>query len=878
MAALRLRESVIAAKQKLATDREKLKRQHQAGTPGVQLCAQITDCFDSILLELVNAAADDVPGFTAERVLSNVTIVPHGGYGRRDTAPYSDIDLMILHAPTFREPAIQFTKRLQQDVFDVGLILGHSLRTPKQAISAAMSDATIFTSLAENRFLAGSVGLFRNFAEPFRRRAKRNFRSLYHAIMKSRDEERAQYGEIVHLLEPNIKRSSGALRGIQMVRWLGFAKFGENEMDSLNRLGAISDRDRKILRDAREYLLRLRNELHFHAGKSSDLLDRAEQIRIAELYGFQGTEGLLPVEQFMQTYFEQTSGVRDAARHFIASIRPQSPVATIFGPIMTRRVDRDFHVGPYRISTSKRWKQHRAGQIDQILELMIAASRFNRQIDHPTWEVIRSKMHGQGEIEMTEATRRAFLTLLSEPGRLGQLLRRLHELRLLEKIVPGMSHARCLLQFNQYHKYTVDAHCIKTVECATQFLERDDTLGAVYMKIKKKWLLHLALLIHDLGKGFSEDHSIVGARIAEDVADRFWLSPQDKETLVHLVLHHLKMSHLAFRRDTSDEQLVLSFAMENGPAERMRMLFVLTCADFAGVGPGTLNDWKVRVLTDLYRKSMQNLGGDDTVDTVALRRKKLDRLAALVRGHENEEWYRHVIDTLPEGFLQETPATQIVSDLEQLHAMKDDSPMVACQYREDRGVLEITIGTRENLMQGVFHRLTAAVTSQRMTILAAEINTLADGLVLDRYFVQDQDHDGQSPQERMDDICGRIHKYLTADEEQAPSFTSTWTSRNQRLAEEAIPIPTEIKIDNETSDQYTIVEVFTQDRQGLLYQISRMLFDIELSVHVARITTHLDQVVDVFYVTDSNGNKIFDDQRLASIKQTLGEALVEQTS
>lgn len=878
MAALRLRESVITAKQKLATDREKLKRQHEAGTPGVQLCAQITDCFDAILLDLVNAAAQDVEGFTPERVLSNIAIVPHGGYGRRDTAPYSDIDLMILHEPTFREPAIQFTKRLQQDVFDAGLILGHSLRTPNQAISAALSDATIFTSLSENRYLVGSVGLFRRFAEPFRRKARLNFRRLYHAIMHSRDEERAQYGEVVYMLEPNIKRSSGSLRGIQMVRWLGFAKYGETEIDALNRLGAISDRDRKLLRDAREYLLRLRNELQFHAGKSTDLLDRAEQIRIAEKYGYQGTEGLLPVEQFMQTYFEQTSGVRVAGRHFIASIRPQSLIYSLFGPIMTRRVDRDFHVGPYRISTSRRWKQQRAGQLDEVLELMIAANRFERHIDHPTWEVIRSKMQSLGEIEMTETTRRLFLTLLDEPGRLGELLRRLHELRLLEKIIPAMAHARCLLQFNQYHKYTVDAHCIKTVECATEFLDRDDTLGGVYRSLKKKWLLHLALLIHDLGKGFSEDHSIVGARIADEIADRFWLSPGDKETLVHLVRYHLTMSHLAFRRDTSDEQLVLRFAMENGPAERLKMLYVLTCADFAGVGPGTLNDWKVRVLSDLYRRAMLHLGGDDTIDAKGQRRKKLDALQSMVQGHKDEAWFNRVIDSLPEGFLRETPAQQIINDLERLQAMKDDSPVVACQYRADRGALEITIGTREALMQGVFHRLTGAVTSQRMTILAAEINTLADGLVLDRYFVQDLDHDGEPPAERLADISQRILKYLTDPTDQAPNFTTTWVSRKQRVAEEAISIPTEIKIDNETSENYTIVEVFTEDRQGLLYQISRLLYDMNLSVHVARITTHLDQVVDVFYVTDREEKKILDQEQLERIKSALKESLAEQKS
>ena len=162
-----------------------------------------------------------------------------------------------------------------------------------------------------------------------------------------------------------------------------------------------------------------------------------------------------------------------------------------------------------------------------------------------------------------------------------------------------------------------------------------------------------------------------------------------------------------------------------------------------------------------------------------------------------------------------------------------------------------------------------------LPILAAEINTLADGLVLDRYFVQDQDHDGEPPEERVEDICQRIHKYLTDPKDKAPTFTSTWTSRNQRMAEEAIPIPTEIKIDNETAENYTIVEVFTQDRQGLLYQISRMLYDMGLSVHVARITTHLDQVVDVFYVTDEQNEKICDIERLERIKQQLGESLIE---
>jgi len=644
MANLRLRASIVAAKQKLTSDREKLKQRHNAGVPGVQLCAQITDAFDEIILELVNDAAEEVSGYSAEEILANVAIIPHGGYGRRDTAPYSDVDLMILHRPGFREGATAFTKLLQQDVFDAGLILGHSLRTPRQAISLALTDATIFTSLAENRYLAGSVSLFCDFANPFRRRARNKFASLYRSILASREEEREQYGEVVHMLEPNIKRSSGGLRGIQMVRWLGFARYGEVEHDSLNRLGVISEEDRKRLRDAREYLLRLRNELHFHANKSTDLLVRNEQVRIAEKRGFEGTEGLLPVEQFMQTYFEHTSNVRDVARHFIASIRPSLAWGKLLGPLVSRRVDRDFHVGPQKIRTSRRWKQIRAGNLEDVLELMVAANRFGRSIDHPTWETIRQKLRFDPELEITDQTRRLFLQFLSDPGRLGPLLRRLHELRALECIIPAMQHARCLLQFNQYHKYTVDEHCIRTVECATQFLERDDTLGEVYRALPDKWMLHLALLIHDLGKGFAEDHSEVGARIAEDVADRLWLSQEDKETLRYLVHQHLTMSHLAFRRDTTDDQVVLKFAVENGPPHRLKLLYLLTCADFAGVGPGTLNSWKVRVLTELYRRAMQHLGGDESIGSIARRKSKLDGIRYLIKNKEPIAWYESVIN------------------------------------------------------------------------------------------------------------------------------------------------------------------------------------------------------------------------------------------
>ncbi len=209
--------------------------------------------------------------------------------------------------------------RLLRDLFDVGLDLGQSVRTPKQAYQLAAQDAAVCTSLMESRFLAGGEKLFNAFVDKFKRRTQARCKSLFSAIEEARRVERRQYGETVYLLEPNIKRSRGGLRDVQLLRWLGFARYGATDPDALQLLGALSKEDQQTVREATEYLLRLRNELHFQAGKSNDVLDRSEQVRLAPLYGFEGTGGILPVEQFMSQYFRHTRAVRSRGR---ATSRP----------------------------------------------------------------------------------------------------------------------------------------------------------------------------------------------------------------------------------------------------------------------------------------------------------------------------------------------------------------------------------------------------------------------------------------------------------------------------------------------------------------------------------------------------------------------------
>ena len=296
---------------------------------------------------------------------------------------------MLLLDPGSEPQVRPVAQRLTQDICDAGLTLGFSLRTPNDACSLALSDATVFTSLAESRLLAGHEPMFARFLERLRRLAARNSRSLIAAIEQARQEERQTYGETNFLLMPNIKRSLGGLRDIQLVRWLGFARYGNTDPEVLEGLDAISPDDRRRLRRAQEFLLRLRNELHFHANRAQDVLDRQEQVRLAKLYGYKGDEGLLPVEQFMRDYFHHTSEVNYAMTHFLATAKARVGVRSVFNSLMSHNVEGDFRVGPIYISATQRGLTRLRRDLVHVLRLMDLANLYDKVIEHRTWEAIR---------------------------------------------------------------------------------------------------------------------------------------------------------------------------------------------------------------------------------------------------------------------------------------------------------------------------------------------------------------------------------------------------------------------------------------------------------------------------------------------------------
>jgi [protein-PII] uridylyltransferase len=866
---------VLAVREQLAEGRQRLREQHDRGLDGVHVCAKFTSQVDAAILRLSEGALEGLSEAEATSLRENVTLVAHGGYGRRQQAPYSDVDLMVLHQGRVDDLLTDLARRMTQDIFDVGVQLGQSLRTVSQAVQLSRTDAQIGTSLLESRYLLGSAAVYTEFSKAMQTMAGRRSTTLSRAFISARREERQHYGETVYLLEPNVKRSRGGLRDLHLLRWLWLLKFGVADPERLYNKELLSKFDYRRLVSAQNFLLRVRNEMHFHSGEPNDLLSRPEQLRLAEYFQFRGREGMRPVEQFMRDYFHHTNHIWHMVHRLSEQMQPASRVSRVLSPVFSRTTEDGYHIGRNEVSATPQATARLRQRLEEVLRLVDLARQEGKRIAQDTWYLVYRTAPQYGNDPSPEAIK-LFLQILSNPERLGELLRRLHELGVLEKIIPDFSHVRSLLQFNQYHKYTVDEHCIRAVEEATYFAERQDTLGDLYRRLKSKRTLHLALLLHDLGKGFEEDHSVVGRRIAERVGQRLELPPEEVAELEFLVFQHLLMSHLALRHDTSQPRLVTRFADEVNSQSLLDMLLMVTCADLAAVGPGVLNSWKVEVLTDLHFRASTRLSVERSSQLQERRdtaRSKVCRL--LMPEEQTDPWFERQLDALPDGYVVGRPAENVCETLRRLRQLTPQTGMAWGQYQPDTDTIEFFAGIDQGSGRGIFSSMAGTLTSCGMQILFAETNLVADGLLLLRYVVQDPDYPGETPAERIDKLERALVESIDSD--QPPTFRQVW-GREQKEANAALSdLPNEVRIDSDLADEYSIVEVFTIDRRGLLYRLARTLHDLELVIRFAKIGTYLDQVVDVFYVTEREGGKPQSGERLDQIRAALTAVITSES-
>jgi [protein-PII] uridylyltransferase len=850
------------------------------GASGAESLAAMTDLVDGFIIGRYSDAARGSEA-RADAALRRCCVAALGGYGRRELAPYSDIDLMFVVHPWAEEDSQSFVRAVLHPLWDRGFRVGHSVRTIAECVELALTDATVKTSMMEARFLAGSAELFQEFLDRYGKKVVAVDKDGFlDRKVEERRREYEKFGETVYLLEPNIKKSKGGLRDLHLLQWAGQIRFQAPTIRDLCDRGILSRADALALMDAREFLWRVRALLHAHAGTAQEILTFDEQVWLARHFEFRDLPHALAVEQFMQQYYRHTGALHECCTRFIERCRTVPLWRRMAQLLPVSRVDGQFVVRGGVLAVPDR---HRAEVLDSPASLLrlfdVARERDLRIAPALLEDIHRHGEHVAADAYRTPEIGRIFMRILAGP-RAATTLDAMHRARVLEKLVPAMGAVRGLMQFNQYHKYTVDEHSLLAVGRVEALSNDAGPLGDVYRAIKRKDILHLAVLMHDLGKGQGQlRHSETGKRLAEETAERLGFDEQETRTLSFLVHRHLLMAHTAFRRDPNDDTVVFRFAREVGTPAVLRKLLALTAADIAAVGPGVLTKWKESLLLALYARTMPQVSGDrDTVPAP----ERLTRLVEdvcrqpILRPHDgraaqddaDRPWVEAQLQQFPVRYLQGAAPTRLAAHLAAVRSLRAGEVIVDAEYDRELGACEYAVITRDDVDSGIFSKIAGVLAGSGLQILDAQILTRADGIVIDTFHVADLDYQGEPPPDRRRTIGDRIVAVLKGWEE-----VDDVLRRGTRL-KLVHPLPktqepTEVRIDNETSDEFTIIDIFADDRLGLLYEITRAIFRLGLSIHAARISTMLDQACDVFYVTDRTGMKVQEQAQLERVRERL---------
>tara|TARA_R100000789_G_scaffold80775_1_gene75953 strand:- start:112 stop:2766 length:2655 start_codon:yes stop_codon:yes gene_type:complete len=839
---------------------------------------QITQKMDDFIELLIEESLKAIPDSSVNSLREDIAILAVGGYGRREMFPYSDVDLLITfdtHGGAFVE---KFSSEFVRQCWDSGLKLGQAIRSINDTVSLARDESQVATALMETRLLWGNPELHHRLRARFESWLQKSRRSFLDNCEKSRKKEVDETALAVYSLEPDVKRSPGTLRDLQLIRWAGFARYEVTGIQALADCGGLKPEVAEFLIETQYYLSTIRMNLHVHAGRAQDVLTRQEQLWLTDQEGISDFEGQRAVERYMQQYFRKADFVARTSHRFIELCKPTTFQERVSARVYRRIVDETYIVLNGRLNVVSHNVKEVISSLESILHAFTVAADHKVRISSRLIESIRNHVSDLPREISPEASSQ-FIALLNRAGTVGTFVRDLYECGILEILIPQFTHARGLLQFNNYHAYTVDEHTFRVIE-GLDHLSKESPTKEIFAKVRQPWVLYLAMLLHDLGKGYEQDHSQLGAQIALKTAARLGLKQTDAKTIELLVLQHLSMSMLAFRRDTSDPLVVAEFARTVQDAAKLRELYLLTICDIKAVGPGIWNDWKAQLLAELYERTTLSLSGKfdkpNLEQQLKSTKEKALRLYSKTNSNaEDQQRLSEELNAMPVHYLVSASAENMVQDMQIAMRLTDHQLEIVDRYDEDTNTLELTILTRQHGSERCFHRMTGVLTAAHMSILTADIYTSGSGFICDRFLIQDHDSPGRPLPARLEKVRENLAKAV----ERPISFEQLFQKqRRYRTKSEQNPISNQrphVSMDNDTSYHATIIDIFAHDRPGLLFTLSKAIYDLDLSISLARITTHVDLVVDVFYVTDLDGHKIKDDYVLTAIASRLEHVIDE---
>ncbi|MDY6847915.1 MAG: [protein-PII] uridylyltransferase [Thermodesulfobacteriota bacterium] len=847
---------------------------HRQGAGGREVVGELTRMFDILVQTLFEAATIDLSpaGFGA------CTLIALGGYGRGEINPRSDLDIMFFYGGRDREFAEKISERILYLLWDLGLDVGHSIRTASDCLEHADRDLTVRTALIDSRFLAGDSALYARYEkEVLATVLSKNTQTFIRNKLEENNKRREKYGSSVYLLEPNIKEGEGGLRDLHTAVWIAQVKYKAKNLKDMVIKGVITESEWRAFEDAYDYLWRIRNELHFISTRKSDQMHFDQQERIARFLGYKNNRRALAVEQFMQDYYYRATEIEHLSSSLIARIQQlDKPVSRLFGASRRRQLDPCFYIlkEQLRVRGEEVFQQDpskmmRAFMLSQYHQVPLSLSLKG---------LIRDNLHLiNDKVRRTRIINELFLDILRSRRGVSEVLREMHHLQFLNCFIPEFGRIFCKVQHDLYHTYTVDTHSIFAVEevlklRSGEYGEEHPILTRIANDIEKPELLLLAVLLHDIGKGEGKDHSNKGAAMMPTIARRMGLNREDSRRLEFLVRHHLTMAHISQRRDLHDDHMIVQFARTMEMSENLKMLYLLTFADLKAVGPDVWSDWKGMLLQELYDKTYQvlekgNFAFEKRSEKLRNRRRAVVRALADELG---EKTVKEDLKTMSTRYQMAYDSAEIAEHLRLVHRRGKKTLALKLEHDYQRGFTEVSITTLD--VPGLFSMITGVMAANGINILGAQIHTRKNGEVLDILQVNSSAEDviddpekwRKVEQDLVMVIEGRGDVEQLVVRRQPPAF----------MIDKPRPrFPTKVEIDNNVSPEYTVIDIFAHNKVGLLYSITRTLKDLGLYIGVSKISTKVDQAADVFYVQDIFGQKVLQEEKIEEIKTHLLQSL-----
>lgn len=790
---------------------------------------------------------------------SGVALVALGGYGRRELAPASDLDLLLLYRGWSSSDVTALNREIRYPLWDSGRELGDRVREPRDVVRSFERIDEV-CALVDARFLAGDRGLFSDMDGSVRRRLERGRASFFKGLVQSSADRHLRYGHAGHLLEPNIRDSAGGLRDIHTLLWASKVLPGGDGLNGLVASGQLSQLDADLVGAARSFFLRLRIGLHLLTSRHQDQLYLAEQDELAKGLGYEGN-GAGPADRIMQELYQHARHVDAVVQSFWDRVthrrrrrwRSSSSVALTEGCAV---ID-----GRIEVIAATHPRDDPAGW----LRVFLTSVRLGLPIGRGSLNRLHEELVQTKGLTWSPEARDVFLDILQSGTSGVRALEAMDSTGFLAALIPPWEPIRCFPQRDLYHRFTVDRHLLTAVaELGTSRSADEPDLKDAWSRVEDHESLFIATLLHDIGKGRGGDHSELGTSLASETTARMGFDGGRASAVELLVREHLTLISLATRRDLNDPRTIDELVDRVGDVRRLAMLFLLTRADSLATGPEAWSSFRASLVRELYARTKQRLEG--APDAPAEMSQHLSELAdALELPREEAET---LVGPMPEAWLV---GLDVASARRQVDLLR--TPLAPGEVRTSAERLdeadELIVVAPDR--PGLFATVAGVLALRGIDVHDAEIYTRSDNVAIEVFRVRGAH--GAVPEDRWQqvrgDIAGALEGRLDLDEALGRKAAQT---RRRRSSGRHRP-PIQVVVDNNASETHTVVEVHTEDRLGLLRLITKALVDAGCDLSFAKIATFGVDVVDVFYVHDLEGHRVTDPEHVARIEETLHKAL-----